>query len=380
MNITESITTPSFFDIIKGHPSLFDNSNTNAQKEESSFEMCYHGICFESYDQLCSYTSHHGVLYQVSDAYEHTNWFLILVTMSALLNATFVCVVWSIQEINVHPMKILMNVAFWEAVFLINVLMSYQYCDLDLPRLLSYSLFFNDDQVNLDFALILLSYGTIILSQISLTISVFLNIALSLDLIKMISRPFDSNEARVNKYLFWSYTIAITLSVLQTFFTEIYLQIFAFLFARALFAAYIIVSVVSVIYAWIKLSKPGVQSKIRHQILRRHIFSQLFYFLAMIYVELCEFWGTSGYRKQSHNHLNIWWINSLKIFFCFQGFFLPLVRLSEPYFYKQIRIKIRKLIRKAKLKELYQTLEDATFLYRDLAPQFLTGEDPKNAK
>lgn len=61
-------------------------------------------------------------------------------------------------------MKILMNVAFWEAVFLINVLMSYQYCDLDLPRLLSYSLFFNDDQVNLDFALILLSYGTIILS------------------------------------------------------------------------------------------------------------------------------------------------------------------------------------------------------------------------
>lgn len=73
----------------------------------------------------------------------------------------------------------------------------------------------------------------------------------------------------------------------------------------------------------------------------------------MLYVELCEFWGTSGYRKQTHGHMDNWWINGLKIFFCFQGFFLPLVRLSEPYFYQQIRIKIRKLIRKVKLKELY---------------------------
>lgn len=259
--------------------------------------MCFHGLCFSNYEQLCDYTTKHGVLYQISDAFEHATWFRVCVSISALLNVTFVLFVWSIKEIQVHPMKILINIAFWEAIFLLNIIVSYQYCDLNMPRLLSYSLYFNDDQASLNKALVLQSYGSLILSQISLTISVFLNVALALDLICLISSPFSSNEARVNKFLFVSYTVAIFLSLAQTFANTEKLQFVAFITARALFAGYILIAFVSVIYASLKLKKPGVQSKIRQAILRRHIFSQIFYLLTMTYAELCEFWGTSGYRK-----------------------------------------------------------------------------------
>ena len=76
--------------------------------------------------------------------------------------------------------------------------------------------------------------------------------------------------------------------------------------------------------------------------LNRHVATMLVYLICNIYVFVSFLllvvnkWNTEG------DITSAWYVLVLKICFASQGWFIPLMRLSEPYFYKILIQKTRK--------------------------------------
>jgi hypothetical protein len=105
-----------------------------------------------------------------------------------------------------------------------------------------------------------------------------LNCCLIIDLYFMMSMPFVDKSKYMTIYIFVSFFGASCLSILLQF-TNFSWWIILFIFFYALIGG-----VSSIIYAYCKLSKPGISSSIRSLILRRHTLGIVVFFISNLYV------------------------------------------------------------------------------------------------
>ena len=77
--------------------------------------------CTENYhdclDEVCGLIGFYGTLFQMSSSYIQSSWFSILEASSAIVAAFFGFFVATTKELQVHPMKIIMYLAFVESTF-----------------------------------------------------------------------------------------------------------------------------------------------------------------------------------------------------------------------------------------------------------------------
>lgn len=66
-----------------------------------------------------------------------------------------------------------------------------------------------------------------------------------------------------------------------------------------------------------------------------YLLCNLYYFVNQVFI-MVPAWRTYFYK------IDAWWVLTLKILFAAQGWFIPLMRLSEPYFYQILVSKIEK--------------------------------------
>lgn len=173
-----------------------------------------------------------------------------------------------------------------------------------------------------------------------LLLTICLNACLAIDLIMIIRSPFAVKEKRVRLFLWGSIFISVALAAVATFTSEFNAQVKRFVPAvwagsliYIMIAAYLVVSIYSIVYACRKLNKPGISKESYKLVLKRHIilivvffFSQVYCFisLANLYIPKITVSDTSGAIK------------FFKLLFVSQGIYVPLIRLGEPFFFYTI--------------------------------------------
>ena len=126
--------------------------------------------------------------------------------------------------------------------------------------------------------------GTVGYFGISMTIC--LTYCLCIDLILMLRWPLKQKGARTTLYHIWSGAISTSVC----FFYWLQLDNLSIQVLRVLvwgvLDSIIIIAPISICYAWVKLSKPGLSSEVRSLILSRHLYTMLFFLVANSYILL----------------------------------------------------------------------------------------------
>ena len=168
---------------------------------------------------------------------------------------------------------------------------------------------------------------------------------LCLDLMLMVRYPFQKKESRMTKYMIYS----VLVSALQVTFTmysesQVWIWRVGIVMGFSMLVGYIVTFFISVVYTCQKLSGPGFSKEVRRLILKRHILTSLFYLISNAYVFLSITYMTFADQAKLYNFVAITdnaLLNTLKILFAAQGFMIPILRLSEPYFYQILVKKFR---------------------------------------
>ena len=110
-------------------------------------------------------------------------------------------------------------------------------------------------------------------------------------------------------------------------------------FNAAVLVCYIGTLIFCIIFTFKKLSGPGMSKEIRGLLLKRYILAALLYCVANIYLFAAiamnlTFWEDDVWRKEG------WVWSTLKLLFALQGFYIPLSRFSEPYFYQIVKANL----------------------------------------
>ena len=99
---------------------------------------------------------------------------------------------------------------------------------------------------------------------------------------------------------------------------------------------YVVIFIFSAVYAWVKLGGPGMNKEVRLLVMKRHIITGLFYTFSNIYMVwsgICVVIGAECIVKMNTTDPTVFMM-IFKIIWACQGFFLPLGRVFEPYFFK----------------------------------------------
>ena len=102
--------------------------------------------------------------------------------------------------------------------------------------------------------------------------------------------------------------------------------------------AFALIFFISIGYTFNKLRGPGFNKEVRYLALKRHIITASFYLIANSYV-FANYWNfcfiiSDTVTLTDFVPIDTWWSRTMKIIFASQGFAIPILRLSEPYFYK----------------------------------------------
>ena len=120
-----------------------------------------------------------------------------------------------------------------------------------------------------------------------MTMSFLLNSALCIDLVRVLWNPFKSTDNRSTKYLAICGTLtACALTGLNISYYILDSVTFAKVGTVIQFLPVVIFSVCAIFsfsYALYKLNRPGISPEIRNFVLRRHIYTVLFYFIVNLY-------------------------------------------------------------------------------------------------
>jgi hypothetical protein len=165
----------------------------------------------------------------------------------------------------------------------------------------------------------------------------------------MIKYPFTVKEKRVPLYLACSVLIVIPLTIF--WFLSLQLEPLAngspddlypvpssaakFL-CLSVIVAYPAVSIVSILYAIKKLCKPGISNETRKLVLVRHVLSIVGFQISQAYF-MMSFFVVQGIDVRT-----IYTATSVVIFSA-QGIYMPLLRLSEPFFFGVVWQNIKDL-------------------------------------
>ena len=126
-----------------------------------------------------------------------------------------------------------------------------------------------------------------------------LNCCLIIDLYFMMSMPFVDKSKYMKIYILVSFIGATGLAFLLQF-TNFSWWIILFIFFYTLFGG-----ASSIIYAYCKLSKPGISSSIRSLILRRHTLGIIVFFVSNLYV---FFYGIlKVFKIEFTEYSSPWW-------------------------------------------------------------------------
>jgi hypothetical protein len=121
-------------------------------------------------------------------------------------------------SLQVHPMKLIMWIAFADSALINVVLMSYSVCELHLYELFASTVMFSSTVEDQYRALWILQASKNILT-VFLTLLIFLmNTCLASDMIMMIRYPFSNKTKSIPVYLIFSFSIALGLTI-SAFFT-----------------------------------------------------------------------------------------------------------------------------------------------------------------
>ena len=231
---------------------------------------------------------------------------------------------------------------------------------------------------------LILLYSGIYSAIFFMLFSVSINSMLCLDLILMVRYPFDRKEPRVIKYILASVCLALPPAILLTFRPLIlkWMRVGAAI-TIAYICIYFILFLTSVIYTWSKLRGPSFSKEVRYLVLKRHIITSCVYLLSNFYIFISMImilvWDLDQIYH-SHETTDSWYIKVFKIMFASQGFLIPILRLSEPFFFQVIVQKIKNTcmkIRNFGQQKKKQEENDERFLEKARAfrPSFIVANE-----
>ena len=184
-----------------------------------------------------------------------------------------------------------MWIGFAEAAMFCNMVFSSGTCPLELYITFSKTVFFktSDAEVNLH-SLRILEFSTGFLSYALWTLSCILNIWLCWDLVFMIKFPFGRPKRRVRNYFISAMGGAIFAGSLLVYDRYHYDDPKgAAAFELALYLIFFLSAAISIIYAGVRLCKPGISAEVRKLIFKRHVTFISFYGFVNIYFLLNDF-------------------------------------------------------------------------------------------
>ena len=177
-----------------------------------------------------------------------------------------------------------------------------------------------------------------------------MNIFFSIDIILIIRYPFQTPNSRFTYYLLvsllvsgiWSSALVHNYHFVER---EGLYHIFNKISIMLVLVFQILIGIFSIIFALIKLCKPGISQELRHIVVKRHIVTVKIFILSNMYLTLgmifVSYDGSSKWEHFENNTYNFYFIEFLRVIFFSQGILNALVRLSEPFFYKIIMRRVR---------------------------------------
>ena len=112
--------------------------------------------------------------------------------MSAAVGMLFFLFVFYTKELHVHPMRIIMYIAFFESIYLFLGVEQFYICDFGFHKLLSWTVFYSNDPFDVVRSIYILLYSTNFIAVFSAEMAVMLNIMLCIDLVLMVRYPFNN--------------------------------------------------------------------------------------------------------------------------------------------------------------------------------------------
>ena len=238
--------------------------------------------------------------------------------MSAAVGMLFFLFVFYTKELHVHPMRIIMYIAFFESIYLFLGVEQFYICDFGFHKLLSWTVFYSNDPFDVVRSIYILLYSTNFIAVFSAEMTVMLNIMLCIDLVLMVRYPFEKKESRIPWYLMISLILsipsAITL-VLQAD-SNMAMTIGSYL-AFTYKTTFILIFICSVIYICRKLSGPGFSKEVRNLVLKRHIMTTVLWLITNTYTFInVSFILTRDMKDiMMYKGNDSWWACTLKIMF-----------------------------------------------------------------
>ena len=151
---------------------------------------------------------------------------------------------------------------------------------------MSYTLFFSSEWRDKFGALNLLVNSGINFLGVLVFVEIFLCILLCVDLLITLMKPFYLKERLLKFYLLISVLVALFMQVLmlpQWHAKNANIQYVAVTLLWLIVIFYIGIVFFSIIYACIKLSKPGISSEVRKLVLLRHVITMLTFLVVNFY-------------------------------------------------------------------------------------------------
>ena len=131
---------------------------------------------------------------QLTSLYEDKDWFNALAISGALFNGLFSLCIWYTKKLNVHPMRLLMLISISESIWCYSLFMLRNLCTWKLDLLFLYTTFMENTTENRLLALGILYWMNILIEEISVFMTVYLNIYLVLDFVMTLRYPFKAKK------------------------------------------------------------------------------------------------------------------------------------------------------------------------------------------
>lgn len=171
------------------------------------------------------------------------------------------------------------------------------------------------------------------IETLGLWLALCFNFCLVIDLVIMISKPFDQKEKYMTMYVWTSGLCAVICSATMTRSVMIDFQegVGGWWAILILYWALFIFAIGSLIFAYKSLSKPGISQAARSLVLKRHAAGIAIFLITNLYIMLLTYYILFGIPVPTTNRAEIIF-DILKVLYFLEGVFSPLIRLNEPAF------------------------------------------------
>jgi hypothetical protein len=251
-----------------------------------------------------------------------------------VFNIWFASVIFRNKNLQAHPMKLFAYISLAEALYYGNQFAVYNTCFFKLPQLFSYTVYWSDASYSNQYrALYLFFISQTFIEILGLWISLLLNFCLVMDLVIMITNPFDQKEKYMTMYVWSSGLLAVIFSATMDRSVMIDFQSGEEGW-WAIFIAYWILfffAIGSLIFAYKSLSKPGISQAARSLVLKRHAAGIAIFLITNLYVTALTFYILLKIPVPTTSPAVIIF-DTLKTLYFLEGVLSPLIRLNEPAF------------------------------------------------